>query len=90
MRIAIALMLLAGGVLTGLSSASALPAVPDRTAISGEAGAGSAAQTPLLWSVRARHSRWCRRRYNWTYYPYWRPYYYYYWQFYYPYGGPLF
>ena len=30
------------------------------------------------------------RRYNWQYYPYWRPYYYYYWQHYYPYGGPLF
>ena len=30
------------------------------------------------------------RRYNWTYYPYWRPYQYRYWQFYYPYGGPLF
>ena len=30
------------------------------------------------------------RRYNWQYYPYWRPYYYHYWQHYYPYGGPLF
>ncbi|HET7446867.1 MAG TPA: hypothetical protein VFJ49_02960 [Methyloceanibacter sp.] len=30
------------------------------------------------------------RRYNWQYYPYWRPYHYYYWQHYYPYGGPLF
>ena len=30
-----------------------------------------------------------RRRYNWSYYPYWRPYQYRYWQFYYPYGGPL-
>jgi hypothetical protein len=30
------------------------------------------------------------RRYNWSYYPYWRPYQYRYWQFYYPYGGPLF
>ena len=30
------------------------------------------------------------RRYNWQYYPYWRPYHYNYWQHYYPYGGPLF
>ena len=30
------------------------------------------------------------RRYNWQYYPYWRPYQYRYWQHYYPYGGPLF
>jgi hypothetical protein len=31
-----------------------------------------------------------KRRYDWTYYPYWRPYQYRYWQYYYPYGGPLF
>ena len=31
-----------------------------------------------------------RRRYDWTYYPYWRPYQYYNWQYIYPYGGPLF
>lgn len=30
------------------------------------------------------------RRYDWTYYPYWRPYQYRYWQYIYPYGGPLF
>jgi hypothetical protein len=30
------------------------------------------------------------RRYDWTDYPYWRPYQYRYWQFYYPHGGPLF
>jgi hypothetical protein len=31
-----------------------------------------------------------KRRYDWTYYPYWRPYQYRYWQYIYPYGGPLF
>jgi hypothetical protein len=31
-----------------------------------------------------------KRRYDWTYYPYWRPYQYHYWQHIYPYGGPLF
>jgi hypothetical protein len=31
-----------------------------------------------------------RRRDDWTYYPYWRPYQYYNWQYIYPYGGPLF
>ena len=31
-----------------------------------------------------------KRRYDWTYYPYWRPYQYHYWQYIYPYGGPLF
>ena len=41
--------------------------------------------------AQARHAkRYSPRRYNWTYYPYWRPYQYRYWQFYYPYGGPLF
>jgi hypothetical protein len=31
-----------------------------------------------------------KRRYDWTYYPYWRPYQYHYWQYIYPDGGPLF
>ena len=41
---------------------------------------------------RARYKRsgYVKRRYDWTYYPYWRPYQYRYWKFYHPYGGPLF
>jgi hypothetical protein len=40
--------------------------------------------------ARYKHYAYSKRRYNWTYYPYWRPYQYRYWKFYYPYGGPLF
>ena len=40
--------------------------------------------------VYARRYAIAPRRYNWQYYPYWRPYQYYYWHHYYPYGGPLF
>jgi len=40
--------------------------------------------------VYARRYAIAPRRYNWRYYPYWRPYQYYYWHHYYPYGGPLF
>jgi hypothetical protein len=43
-------------------------------------------------SRRAAYKRrgYAKRRYDWTYLPYWRPYQYRYWQFYYPHGGPLF
>ncbi len=40
--------------------------------------------------TRQKHYAKKTRRYDWSYYPYWRPYQYRYWQLYYPYGGPLF
>lgn len=52
-----------------------------------------AAVEPAARRTHARHRRYAAkypRRYNWSYYPYWRPYQYRYWQFYYPHGGPLF
>ena len=54
---------------------------------------GAAVQQVARRSVNAhRYNRYAGgpRRYNWTYYPYWRPYQYRYWQFMYPYGGPMF
>jgi hypothetical protein len=43
-------------------------------------------------AAKARQKYYAKRtrRYDWSYYPYWRPYQYRYWQLYYPYGGPLF
>jgi hypothetical protein len=86
MRNLITLTIFAGLALATAAPASALPSLPDRSAVSGN-GAQSA-ESSLVQPARARHS--VRRRYDWTYYPYFRPYYYYYWQFYYPSGGPLF
>ena len=52
---------------------------------------GAAALEPVAYRAKARkHYAKKARRYDWSYYPYWRPYQYRYWQFYYPYGGPLF
>ena len=79
---------------TGLRAASGLRslALGDHAAISQEIS-GAAVQQVARRSVNAhRYNRYAGgpRRYNWTYYPYWRPYQYRYWQFMYPYGGPMF
>ena len=87
MRIAFALALLAGAFVLAPKSASALPlALGDQAAVSREA-AGAVVEKA---SRHHRRYAYAGRRYNWTYYPYWRPYQYRYWKFYYPYGGPLF
>ncbi len=73
------------------ASASALPsALGDQAAISRDLGA---AAEPVANRGKAKNKRYAKkypRRYDWSYYPYWRPYQYRYWKFYYPYGGPLF
>ena len=93
LRIAAALALVAGAFLLAPSPASALPlALGDHAAVSQDLGS-ALVENASRRSVNARrHGRYAYgpRRYNWTYYPYWRPYQYRYWQFYYPYGGPLF
>jgi hypothetical protein len=72
--------------------AAALPGVlADEAAITRDLRGGSAAQVAHRTGARNKHHAAKRgHRYDWTYYPYWRPYQYRYWQFYYPYGGPLF
>ena len=89
MAIIVALIAAAGFLAPGLASAAPL-ALGDHAALSRDASA------PTVEPVARRYTRSKRsvakypRRYNWSYYPYWRPYQYRYWQFYYPYGGPLF
>ncbi|MCJ7528346.1 MAG: hypothetical protein MUO37_09630 [Methyloceanibacter sp.] len=93
LRIAVALALIAGALVLTPKPASALPlALGDHAAISQEIS-GAVVEQVGRRSVNARRTnRYATgpRRYDWTYYPYWRPYQYRYWQFYYPHGGPLF
>ena len=93
LRIAAALALVAGAFLLAPSPASALPLVlGDHAAVSQDLGSALVEKASRRSVNARRHGRYAYgpRRYNWTYYPYWRPYQYRYWQFYYPYGGPLF
>ena len=90
MRVAIAFAILAGGFLVAPQSAQAGPlALGDHAALSRDAAVTHVTEVarPARYSKRRSYGK---RRYNWTYLPYWRPYQYRYWQFYYPYGGPLF
>jgi hypothetical protein len=90
MRIALGLSLVAGALL--LASPDAARAAPlalgDHAATSRELSGAVVEEA----GRRARYKRsgYAKRRYDWTDYPYWRPYQYRYWKFYYPYGGPLF
>ena len=72
--------------------AAAVPsALGDQAAMSRDLGAS--ALEPVAHKAKARNKHYAKkypRRYDWSYYPYWRPYQYRYWKFYYPYGGPLF
>lgn len=93
LRLLLALALVAGAFVLAPKPASALPlALGDHAAISQEIG-GAVVEKASRRSMNARRSsRYATgpRRYNWSYYPYWRPYQYRYWQFMYPYGGPMF
>ena len=93
MRIAVILALLAGAFLLATGSARATPrAIGDHAAMS-RALAATQVEKAARRAEARRANRYAyakRRRYDWTYYPYWRPYQYRYWQHYYPYGGPLF
>jgi hypothetical protein len=92
MRMAVFLTLFAAAALISPGMATALPGAPgDQAALSRDLG--EAAVEPVAYRAKARNNRYAKRyprRYDWSYYPYWRPYQYRYWQFYYPYGGPLF
>jgi hypothetical protein len=93
MRIAVALALFAGALTLTPGSASSAPlALGDHATLSRDMSA--VVQVSRHRTAYAHHyKRYASnapRRYNWQYYPYWRPYYYHYWQHYYPYGGPLF
>jgi hypothetical protein len=70
--------------------ASALQgALSDQAAVSRDLGAAAFDLAARRTKARQHYAK-KNRRYDWSYYPYWRPYQYRYWQFYYPYGGPLF
>ena len=91
MRIAIAVSLFAAAFVIGAKPAAALPVVlADHAVLSAELASGAVEEIRLRSSKERKYVRTTKRRYDWTYYPYWRPYRYYYWQHYYPYGGPLF
>jgi hypothetical protein len=85
MRNTIGLAILAGAFSFAGGAEAAPPALSDHAAISREL-----AKPAEQAGRKARNKRYVKRRYDWTYYPYWRPYQYRYWKFYYPYGGPLF
>ena len=84
MRIALGLAILASAFVFAQGARAAPLALGDQAAMS------RAAAAPVVEAAK-RYKRYKRsRRYDWTYYPYWRPYQYRYWKFYYPNGGPLF
>jgi hypothetical protein len=91
MRIGITLALVAGALALTSGSASSAPlALGDQATLSREVRSGAVVPVSHRRTAYKRYAYTGPRRYNWQYYPYWRPYYYYYWQHYYPYGGPLF
>jgi hypothetical protein len=91
MRSAIALILFAAAAFLAPGPASAVPlALGDQAALSRDVSAGVAEPVARRYARSKRSVAKYPRRYNWSYYPYWRPYQYRYWQFYYPYGGPMF
>jgi hypothetical protein len=65
-------------------------ALADQAAIGRDLGATPFDLAARRAKARQKHYAKKTRRYDWSYYPYWRPYQYRYWQLYYPYGGPLF
>jgi hypothetical protein len=93
MRIAVGFLLLATALFAAPLQASALPSLADQGATARAHATGTVEQVRRRYATAPRklsRAYRAKRRYDWTYYPYWRPYQYRYWQFYYPYGGPLF
>ena len=91
MRMAIIVALFAAASFLAPGSALAAPlALGDQAALSRDASAAAVEPVARRYTRTKRYAGKYPRRYNWSYYPYWRPYQYRYWQFYYPYGGPLF
>jgi hypothetical protein len=92
MRSAVAIALIVGGLTITSGSVSATPlALGDHAALSRDMSA-AVMQVAHRHAYARHYKRYANapRRYNWQYYPYWRPYQYYYWQHYYPHGGPMF
>lgn len=91
MRMAIVLVFLAAATFLAPGSVSAVPlALGDHAALGRDVSGGVVEPVARRYQRSKRYAAKYPRRYNWSYYPYWRPYQYRYWQFYYPYGGPLF
>jgi hypothetical protein len=91
MRMAIVVALFAAAAFLAAGSASAVPlALGDHAAVSRDLTQADVEPVARRAQSRKRYVGRYPRRYDWSYYPYWRPYQYRYWQFYYPYGGPLF
>jgi hypothetical protein len=91
MRMAIVVAFFAAASLLAPGSVSAAPlALGDQAALSRDASAAAVEPVARRYNRSKRYVGKHPRRYNWSYYPYWRPYQYRYWQLYYPYGGPLF
>jgi hypothetical protein len=90
MRIAVALLLLACAAFVAPRAALALPSLAGHAAAAKTLNAGTVEQVRRRYAYARKGPYRAKRRYDWTYYPYWRPYQYHYWQYYYPYGGPLF
>ncbi|MGD9502442.1 MAG: hypothetical protein AB7V40_08145 [Methyloceanibacter sp.] len=79
----------AAAFLAPAPAASFQASLSDEVALASELGAS--AVEPVARRAKGRKASAKKgRRYDWSYYPYWRPYQYRYWQLYYPYGGPLF
>ena len=92
-RLLLAFALIPGALVLAPKPASALPlAFGDHAAVSQEISGADVEQVSRRSVNARRNNRYAAgpRRYNWSYYPYWRPYQYRYWQFMYPYGGPMF
>lgn len=94
MRLAAVTLMFCLGMLAFASgpASAAPPALSDHAAQSRAAIADQVEPVGRRYAYKKAGKRYAKRarRYDWTYYPYWRPYYYYHWQQYYPYGGPLF
>ena len=91
MRRAVFLTVFAAAAFLLPAHASALQgALGDQAAISRDLGAAAFELAARRAKARQKHYAKKTRRYDWSYYPYWRPYQYRYWQLDYPDGGPLF
>jgi hypothetical protein len=91
MRMAIAGAIFAAAGLLAVGPASAVPlALGDHASVSRDLNVAAVEPVARRYARSKRYAGKYSRRYNWSYYPYWRPYQYRYWQFTYPYGGPLF
>jgi hypothetical protein len=90
MRSATVFALFAGAFTLAGSVEAAPLALGDHAGLSRDIASAATEVAAKRADVRRAKRYASKRRYDWSYYPYWRPYQYRYWQFYYPYGGPLF